>query len=235
MRGRRRNGARRAWGVGQGHGQSRYGLRRQAKRDAAFPESIWPGCKHLCRFQPKRRRASLAAAVHIGCHARQDTNSRSGPQAGTWLVPVSDVSRTCLVQGGSSLSPNLAGFCAFPAPRPQWTINVHYPIRTGLCHYGSRSHESAHSAESSSIRPVRSGWHSASPAILPGPGPSPELGIGNDRLPSLACAASGTSGSSHSFALPAVLHAPNVAPWIASRQVIPRLCPNTHLGRILSG
>jgi hypothetical protein len=109
VRGRRRGGARRAWGGGQGHGQSRYGLRRQAKRDAAFPESIWPGCKHLRRFQPKRRRASLAAAVHIGCHARQDTNSRSGPQAGTWLVPVSCVSRACLVPLSYKGGPRLRG------------------------------------------------------------------------------------------------------------------------------
>ena len=33
-------------------------------RDAAFPIGIRPCLKQLCRFQPKRRRASLAAAVH---------------------------------------------------------------------------------------------------------------------------------------------------------------------------
>ena len=32
------------------------------------------------------------------------------PQAGTWLVPVSYVSRTCLVRGGSTLAPGMAHF-----------------------------------------------------------------------------------------------------------------------------
>ena len=40
-----------------------YGLRRQAKRDAAFPNGAYFRAHHLAAPEPKRRRASLAAAV----------------------------------------------------------------------------------------------------------------------------------------------------------------------------
>ena len=40
------------------------GVRRQAKRDAAFSDSSNPLMQQKCHPQPKRRRASLAAALH---------------------------------------------------------------------------------------------------------------------------------------------------------------------------
>jgi hypothetical protein len=51
------------------------------------------------------------------------------PEAGTGLVPVSCVSRTCLVRGGSSLLPSRADFLVFPTLGPRWTISVHYSSR----------------------------------------------------------------------------------------------------------
>src|SRR5450759_1670868 len=48
-------------GMSQRHG---CGVRRQAKRDAAFPDSSNPLMQQKCYPQPKRRRASLAAALH---------------------------------------------------------------------------------------------------------------------------------------------------------------------------
>jgi hypothetical protein len=58
-------------------------------------------------------------------------------EAGAWLVPVSYVSRACLVQGGSSASLNSPYFLAFSAPGPQPIISYACPSRLRQC--GSRS------------------------------------------------------------------------------------------------
>ena len=47
------------------------------------------------------------------------------------------VSHTCLVRGGSSLTPNQADFLAFPTLGPSWTISVHYSCPPRLCQFGS--------------------------------------------------------------------------------------------------
>jgi hypothetical protein len=59
-----------------------------------------------------------------------------------------------------------------------------------------------------------------------------ELGVWYDELRPLPWPAA--ARSSPWFALTAVLHGPNVAPWSRSRQVIPRFSTNTHLGRNIS-
>ena len=52
----------------------------------------------------------------------RDIKSRSLPQARTWLLPVSCVSRTCLVRGGSGDTLGIAGFPRFSPPSPRAPI-----------------------------------------------------------------------------------------------------------------
>ena len=49
----------------------------------------------------------------------RDIMSRSLPQARTWLLLVSYVSRTCLVRGGSGDTLEIAGFLRFSPPAPR--------------------------------------------------------------------------------------------------------------------
>ena len=52
-----------------------------------------------------------------------DTTGQSLPEAGTWLLRGYDVSRTCLVQGGSGQTQQIGLFLTFPTPPPATTIS----------------------------------------------------------------------------------------------------------------
>jgi hypothetical protein len=58
--------------------------------------------------------------------SRHDSKRLLGPEARTWLVPVSYVSRTCLVQGGSSLTAEMAVFRRLSPPSGSPAISVAY-------------------------------------------------------------------------------------------------------------
>ena len=68
----------------------------------------------------------LPAACQVGPHpapgiiSAHDCRRHSHPQARTWLVPVSYVSRTCLVRGGSPLRRKMASFGHFQPPGLLW-------------------------------------------------------------------------------------------------------------------
>ena len=61
-------------------------------------------------------------------------------EASTWLVPVSYVSRTCLVQGGASPNQHYGHFRAFSTPPTPPAISIYYtfptPRRAILSHFG---------------------------------------------------------------------------------------------------
>jgi hypothetical protein len=72
----------------------------------------------------------LPAACQIGPHpapgiiSARDCRRHGHPQARTWLVPVSYVSRTCLVRGGSPLRRKMASFGRIQPPALLWSFGL---------------------------------------------------------------------------------------------------------------
>jgi len=94
-------------------------------------------------FHPRSRTGhlSVSCGTAAACASKSISHSHTPhptrPKAGTWLVPGSYVSRTCLVQGGSPIPLKAAGFGHIGAPRGPRSSSSAYSSARWVSHPGT--------------------------------------------------------------------------------------------------
>jgi hypothetical protein len=120
----------------RGRGQTLSARLFPAKRQRSANQLEFTGKGKASQFIPLGSVSGLACSTSCGQGlrgnlfpkriSRHDTKSLFGSEARTWLLPVSYVSRACLVQGGSSIASGMAVFPRYLTPTPSPPISLTY-------------------------------------------------------------------------------------------------------------